>query len=336
MILVTGSTGFLGAHLLSRLLIEGYEPLALIRTPSKKQHFRKIFSYYKKDGENYLSNIKWIEADLLDIQSLLDALDGVKHIFHCAGAVSFEKKQKRHLYRANVEGTRNLVNAALYKNVQKICHVSSIAALGTAKDKKIITEDTHWEESKTKSFYSKTKYLAELEVWRGIAEGLNAVIVKPSVVLGPGDWSSGSPSLVKTFAGKPKFFTEGVNGYVDIRDVTKIMLTLMMDDEAKNEAYILNSENISYKQLFSMIAEALHVCAPSIKANKLMLNSAVVASKIFSLVTGKETTMNSSVARMALDKCYYSNEKIRNKLHYDFIPIKETIEYVCNKYLEDF
>ena len=336
MILVTGSTGFVGAHLLYRLLDEGHEPLALIRTPGKKKHVEKIFGFYTKNTGKYFSRIKWVEGDLLDIHSLLDALDGVTHVYHCAGSVSFEKKQKHTMYRANVEGTRNLVNAALDKNVHKICHVSSIAALGTTKNDAYLTEETLWEENKTKSFYSKTKFFAETEIWRGIAEGLEAVVVKPSVILGPGDWHNGSPSIIRTIAKKSKFYTDGVNGYVDIRDVTKIMTALMLDESATGEAYILNSQNTSYKELFQMIAEAIGVKPPSIKANALLLNSAVAAGKLYSLLPGKDEIITRPIARMALDKCYYSNEKICNKLNYSFIPIKETIHHVCNKYLEDF
>ncbi|MDO9615746.1 MAG: NAD-dependent epimerase/dehydratase family protein, partial [Bacteroidota bacterium] len=195
MILVTGGTGLVGAHLLYELTNSGLRVKALRRQQSNTDWVKKIFSYYTDQVETLFSQIEWVEGDILDYFSLEEALKGITSIYHCAAIVSFHGDDNDMMLNNNVKGTGNLIDAAIHNGVSKFCHVSSIAALGKTQDGSQITEDTYWTPSKRKTGYSLSKFFSEMEVWRGIEEGLEAVIVNPSIIIGPGNWDIGSPKL---------------------------------------------------------------------------------------------------------------------------------------------
>lgn len=329
MILVTGGTGLLGSHLLLRLCEECSVVYALNRKNSDTLHVKEIFKWYNK--ENLFYKIKWLEGDLTDIFSLHDALNHIEYVYHCAAVVSFNPQHKKLMQKINSEGTANLVNACLEKGIKKLCHVSSTAAIGKATNNEIITEDTPWKISKKNTYYSITKYNAEREVWRGIEEGLNAVIVNPCVIIGPGNWNKSSNSLFKTaYKGMP-FYTEGSNAFVDARDVANIMVTLMQSN-ISSERFLTISENVKFKDLFTWIAEAYEKKPPRIKISAWMSSVAWRLEKIRCYITRQEPRITKETA-MAANKNYsYSNKKIIDTIGYNFIPVKESIENACNFY----
>ena len=220
MILVTGGTGLVGAHLLYDLTSSGKKVRAIKRTSSDISVVKKVFSYYSADSENLLKNIEWVNAELSDVYSLLDAMEGVQEIYHCAAMVSFEKKKEEEMMKINIEGTANMVNAALAKSVSKFCHVSSIAALGRDEKGGFISEETFWKSSPDNSNYSISKYGAEREVWRAAEEGLNVVIVNPSLIIGGGNWTQSSSNMFSKGYKGIKYYSSGENGFIDVRDVS--------------------------------------------------------------------------------------------------------------------
>ena len=334
MILVTGGTGFLGAHLLVRLTSEGARVKALKRPASSTRLTEKIFSYYAKDPSEQLQRVEWIDGDLTDICSLLEAFEGVEQLYHAAAMVSLNSGDHRQMEDANVAGTANVVNAALEKKVEKLCYVSSIGALGYEADNKIITEETPWDPSKNKSLYSKSKYNAEMEVWRGIAEGLNAVIVNPGVILGPGDWQQGSPRLFSTVYKGLKFYPPGTNGFVDVNDVVTAMIRLTERD-VKEERFIVVSENLSYQQLFNQIADALGVVAPKYKAGKLLGEAGWRGAKAISLLTGKQPVITRDAIRSSGRSYVYSSDKLLNTIDLKMMPVKESVARTAKLFLQD-
>ena len=332
MILVTGGTGFLGAHLLFHLSHREEKIRAVKRHSSSLETAKKIFSFYAEEIGPFWNKIEWVDADVLDIVSLEEVMEGVDTLYHTAAVVSYDPSEREMMMETNIQGTANVMDTARIAGIKKVCHVSSIAALGRAGNNGITDEETPWTDKKDISAYSLSKFEAEREVWRAMAEGLNAVIVNPSVILGPGDWNKGTCKLFKMVHDGLKVYTTGVNGYVDVNDVAKAMI-LLTESEISGERFVLNSENISYKELFTMMAEALHVSPPQIRAGKFLTQVAWRVLKWKSLFTGKPPFITRDLARTAGNRYFYSSEKIKHATGFRFAPVKETIRYTAELFL---
>lgn len=335
MILITGSTGLVGSHILFDLVNSGKTVRALIRKKGNMEKLKKVFSYYSEDCDKLFKKIEFVEGDLLDVYSLEEAMNGVKKVYNCAGFVSFYNKDKDKLSQVNVNGTANLVNAALEAKVKKICHVSSVAALGRVENNGTIDEKTKWQTSKYNSFYAISKYGSEMEIWRGVHEGLEAVIVNPTIILGSGHWDSASSKLFKTVWKNLLFYTKGLNGFVDVRDVSKTMI-LLMESDIKNELFLINSENVAYKRLFDLVAENLGKPKPSIKANRFISEIAWRILKTGDFLFNIEPIITKETAKTANNKYYYSNKKITEAFDYKFINIEQSIKDITKLFLKDF
>lgn len=333
MILVTGGTGLLGAHLLFDLLQKEEKVKAIKRSNSSLNTIRNIFSFYTSEVNALLQKIEWIDAELGDYYSLENALKGVKRVYHCAATVSFHKKDKDIMMKTNVLGTRNLVNACLYQNIEKFIYVSSIAALGRALENEITTEKTPWKDSDKTSAYSISKHDGELEVWRAMAEGLSAVIINPSVIIGPGDWSKGSPQLYSLVNKGLKYYTTGINGYVYVRDVSRAMITLM-ESEIADERFIVNGEDLSYLELFNMIAKALKKPYPTVKVKLWMMEVAWRTSKVKSWLTSTPPLITKSTARSSMQEYTYSSKKLIDALDFKYTALQRGIQYTADCFPE--
>lgn len=332
MILVTGGSGMLGAHVLFTLMNAGEKVRAIKRASSDLSQIKKIFSFYSSKSVQLFQQIEWINADLLDIFSLEDALTDVSQVYHCAAMVSFNKKDQQRMLENNVIGTAHLVNACLQHKIEKLVHVSSIAALGRARKGELTTEKTPWKDSDKDSPYSISKYRSELEVWRGMAEGLNAVIINPSVILGPGDWSKGSPKFFPLIAKGMKFYSHATNGYVGVKDVANVMIQLMNSD-ISGERYIVNAENLSYLEVFNMIAKSIGAKFPSIEAKSWMLNLGWRLAKIPAIFSGKTPQFTRSTARSFMHSYEYSSEKLEDATGYEFTAMQKVIGEIGEIYL---
>ncbi len=334
MILVTGGTGLVGAHLLYQLTQKEGKVRALRRSSSSVQQTKKTFSYYTSKPEKYYSRIEWVEGDILDIDSLLQAMDGVEKVYHTAAMVSFNPKDKAEIMETNVTGTANVVNACLEKKIERLCYVSSIAALGRAGNNGITTEKSEWKNSQKISSYSFSKYEAEREVWRGIAEGLKAVIINPAIILGAGNFNTGSSRMFQTVYNGLMFYTRGVNGYVDVNDVAKAMI-LLMEGNFSGERFILSSEDLSYKKLFEMMAQSLGVKPPRHKAGMVLSELSWRLLKVHSLLTGKKPLITRQTAKTANRFYRYSNEKFVKATGMRFMPMTESIKKTAEIFLKD-
>jgi len=313
--LITGANGLVGSYLCRYLLQKGEK----VRDLKRKNCNLKLV-------EDISDKIEWAEGDILDISSLDEAMNGVKKVYHCAAIISYARKHAEKMMLVNAEGTANIVNAALYNKVEKLVYISSIAALGrTGKENEVVSEDTPWERKNLTSDYSVSKFLAEREVWRSIAEGLNAVILNPSIIVGAGNWDAGSCKLFSTVYKGFKFYTGGVTGYVDVRDVVKISEHLMNSD-ISNERFIICSDNISYHEFLTSIANALGVKGPNIKAGKFLSSLAWRAEWLKARFNNKEPSVTKQTAYIANKKVFFNNTKIKDAIKYNFIPIKTSIE----------
>jgi dihydroflavonol-4-reductase len=316
MILVTGATGFLGAELIHQLTAQNNRVRALKRSTSVIPDLIK--------GNDL---IEWFIADINEPETLADAFDSVTQVYHCAAFISFNPRDKAKLLKINIEGTSNLVNLCLENNV-RLLHVSSIAALGNAKKGELITEKDFWEYDPHVHAYAISKYEGEMEVWRGIAEGLDAVIVNPAVIIGKNAGFEGSGAIFKLVRDGLKFYTDGATGIVDVVDVAKCMI-LLMNSEISAERYTLSADNLNYKDFFTAIAEGFGIKAPSIEAKPWMLGLAWRAAKLASIFTGAAPALTRDSARSSFNLSYYSNEKIKTTININFKPLTESIREVC-------
>ena len=263
MILVTGGTGLVGSHLLYHLCLENDKIRAIYRTKSTLEKVKKVFSFYA-NTDFLFDKIEWIKADITDIPSMIPAFVNVKKVYHCAAFISFNSKDYRKMRKVNIYGTANLVNLCIDAKIDKLCFVSSIAAVGDSINGNLISEENEWNKELDNSGYSITKFGAEMEVWRASQEDIEVVIVNPGVILGSGFWDSGSGKLFSKVYNGFKYYTEGVTGFVSVQDVVKPMIQLM-NASVKNERFILVSENKTYKQIFDLIANAFGKKRPSKK-----------------------------------------------------------------------
>ena len=337
MIFITGCTGLLGSHLVAEI-IKGQKSKVksqiklLCRKNSDLSLLKNVLSRY--DFDEIPNNIEFVYGDILDYDVLEETMRDVDEVYHCAAVVSFDASDKNSLMRVNVEGTRNMVNAALQCGVKKFCHVSSIAALGRALEGETIDEESPWTHSKNNSVYSNSKHEGEMEVWRGIAEGLNATIVNPSLILGAGKWDSSSCELFNTIAKGFPFYTTGINGFVDVKDVARAMI-MLMEKNKFGQRYCLNGALISYQDLFKLMADNFKVKAPYIKVGKFLSEIAWRVFWLIGKIKGKKPLITKETARTATRRYSYSSAKIIKELNFTFTPIEESVREICENFKLD-
>ncbi len=317
MILVTGAGGLVGSHLVKQLVSEGNKVRAIYRSTIPLPEVADA--------------VEWIKGDILDIVSLEEAMKGVQQVYHCAAAVTFNPKKKALLHQTNVEGTANVVNACLNEGISKLLFVSSVAALGRIREDVPIDEEMNWSEETSNSEYGKSKYFAEMEVWRGIGEGLNAVIVNPVIILGAGDWTKGSSEIFKSAYDEFPWYTEGISGFVDVTDVVRAMI-LLMESANTAERYILSAENLPFREVFTQIAKNFGKKPPHRKVTPLL--SAIVwrIEAVKACFTGKDPLLTKETARTATAKVYFDNNKFKLFfVNFQYTPVAVSLKRICRE-----
>ena len=332
MILVTGGTGLVGAHLLYHLIKNDEKVRAIYRSEEKIEKVKEVFSFYS-DNTSLISKIEWFKADITDVPAMIPAFVGVKKVYHCAALISFNPKDYREMRKVNIHGTAIIVNLSIDAKIKKICFVGSIASVGDSLNGNIITEDCEWNSQEDNSGYSITKFGAEMEVWRAGQEGVEVVIVNPGVILGSGFFNSGSGKLFNQVYNGFKFYTEGVTGFVGVKDVVEVMIKLM-ESTIKNERFILVSENKSFKEIFFSIADSLGKKRPSKKIKLWQTSIFWRVSSLLSLITGKEPLLSKYSAKSAHSFSKYSSEKIENSLSFQFEEIDKVIKRVSKNFIQ--
>lgn len=314
-----------GSHLLYLLTEKGYPVRAIYRNRKNIIETEKIFRFYKEDVQKQLDLIEWVEADVTDYYVLEDALKGIKHVYHAAARVSFNPGESELMLRVNTEGTANLMNACLQAGIEKVCYVSSVSSLGKKLESKIIDENVEWQPDDYRSAYSYSKFRAEMEVWRASKEGLPVVIVNPAVVIGPVNWKRSSGRLFYSVQKGMPFYTNGGAGFVDVRDVVHAAI-MLMESDVVNERYILNSENLTYREFFTIVAQALGKRPPYIKATRWITELGWRINLVLCSIAGKAPAITKDTARTAHSESYYSAEKFSKQFDYHFLPITEAVE----------
>ena len=324
MILVTGGTGFLGAYIIKNLIEKGL-PVRALRRSANLPFFI---------SPSILNKVEWVEGDVLDVLALNDAMEGVDAVIHAAAIVSFNKKDRTNMYLTNVEGTANVVNAAIENNVSRFIHLSSVASIGRTAKPELVSENKKWEEGKNNTHYAISKHKAELEVWRGFAEGLEGVILNPSTILGFGNWHQSSCTIFKNAYKEFPWYTNGVNGFVGVEDVAEATVQFLKST-INNKRFIINAENISFQQLFNTIAAGFNKQPPHREATPLLGEIAWRLEALKSFITGNKPLLTSETAKVAQSVTRFDNAALLNALpDFTFQPLSVVIKNACLKYKE--
>jgi dihydroflavonol-4-reductase len=322
-ILVTGGSGFIGAYIIKELVEKGYAVRAMRHS--------KAAPFFIPAHIN--AKVEWVMGDVLDVVSLNEAMNGIDAVIHAAAKVSFHDSERRTLNKINIDGTANVVNIALENNIRRFVHISSVAAIGRTVTGETVTEEKKWLPGKWHTTYAISKYHAEVEVWRGAAEGLNSVIVNPSTVLGYGDWNMSSCAIFKSVYNEFPWFTKGINGFVAVADVAKATV-LLMESEHSDERFIVNGDNWSFQQLFNTIADGFGKKHPHKEATPSMGSIAWRIEKLKSLFSGKKPLLTRESARVAQSITYFDNSKLLKALPgFSFTPLEKAIKKDCEQYL---
>lgn len=319
-VFITGATGFVGSHIARRYLAAEYRVEALTRTKGNAGLLADV-----------ANQITWHEGDIMDIPSLEAAITKGSDVIHAAAVVSFAPKDHKRMSQINAEGTANVVNVCLSTGIRKLGYVSSVAALGRPDNKRGTTapvrlnEDQKWEDSPNNSAYAKSKYRAELEVWRGVAEGLSAVVVNPSLVLGEGDWTRSSVQLFKYVFDKKPFYPAGLANYVDVLDVAESLFQLMEADKIINERFILNAGTIPYKELLEQMAAALHKRPPRMRMPPALTHLLWPVEAVRAWLMGSNPLITRETARSSSSRYAFEGHKIVDTIDFQYRPLSETL-----------
>ncbi len=315
MIIVTGASGLVGSHLIQSLLEKGISVRALYRSTIP------VFNNAEK--------VNWVKGDILDVSSLEEAMHGVTQVYHCAAIVAFTPKLADAMLQANIEGTANVVNACINHQVQKLVYVSSVAALGRIREDAPVNETMNWTPETSNSVYGKSKYLAEMEVWRGMGEGLNVAVVNPVIILGAGDWNKGSSEIFKSAYDEFPWYTKGVSGFVDVMDVIDAM-QLLMNSNVQGQRYIISGANVAYKEIFTRIAEAFKKRPPYKRVTPLIAAIVWRLEAIKGMITGKAPLLTKETAATAQAVVHFDNTKFLKAFPaFTYRSLDETIPRAC-------
>lgn len=317
MIFVTGGSGLVGSQLIKKLDASGNKVKALY--------------HHTKPDDGY-KNVEWVQGDIADILFLEEVLQGIEQVYHCAAIVSFNPKDKKEMYETNVKGTANMVNAAISAGIKKFLFVSSVSALGRLRYNEMVNESMQWSTETSNSEYGHTKFLSEMEVWRGEGEGLETVIVNPTIILGPADWNKGSSAIFKNVYHEFPWYSEGVTGYADVKDVVNAMLQLMNSD-IHGEKFILSAVNKTYRELFILIAKEFGKKHPYKEVTPFLAAIVWRLEALKSRFTGKNPLITKETAATAQAKVFFDNSKLLKFLpSFSYTPFEETIKRVCAEY----
>ncbi len=331
MILVSGGTGFLGSHLLLYLLRKDHQIRAIYRNPLSLQKTKHLFSLYHPSPQEMFNKIEWVHADINNITELDDIFEGIEQVYHTAAVVDLSGKEKDLMELVNIEGTKNMLQYSLDHKIKKFLYVSSIAALGGYDNP--VTEKTYWSWKENSGEYAKTKFLAEMEVWRATQEGLNAIIVNPSVILGAGFWKEGSGKFFSFIDKGFPFYTKGASGFVDVWDVVKAMYQLM-ESKIKNDSFIVSAENLSYQYLLKSIAQAMQKKAPYFEIKPWMMYP-VKSLNFISRILIRKNIMEPALIHSLFSQNHYSSGKLQEALNFQYIPMEISIKNIAEKYKQD-
>ena len=322
-IFITGATGLLGSHVLRLFLERGYTNIVALRQKSSRMDLVADVN----------DRVTWIDGDILNTQSLDEGMQGAAWVVHTAALISYEKRMEKKQYDVNVDGTTNVVNMALHHGVEKLVHISSISVFTRTGGEQYVDEKTEWEPTPYTSHYGLTKHLAELEVRRGEAEGLQVAIVNPTIIFGSGFWKEGSTSFFYKGARGLKFYPTGANGYVDVRDVACLCI-LRLEKGVSSERMIANGINSPLIDVFKQIAKLVGNRPPFIRLSPPMTEIAWRLLWPYEFITGRESLISKPTARTTACKLHFDNARSLSVPGFSYTPFEKTLADMAELYKE--
>ncbi len=324
-VFITGATGFLGSYIVRKLIDEGFENVyCLKRNNARTELLRK-----------YQQKINWLEGDILDTPMLMDILPEMEVVIHAAAMVSFYTAGKKKMMQTAKDGTANLVNISLENNIKKFIHISSVSALGRRREEETISEKNIFSHSHYDTTYGLTKFLAEQEVWRGHAEGLNVTILNPSIILGAGRWNENSTQIFKKVYDGLKFYPGGSTGWVDVRDMASVVHHCVINDY-NGERYIISSENITYQKMFELIAKNIGVAPPRKLLGNRLASILWRFEALKSYFSNHIPIVTKETIRSMAAKSSYDNTKSISELGINYHSIEKTVTDCCKVFMESY
>ena len=321
-VLVTGGTGFLGAYILEHLLLQGFEVRALRRSA----HYPFFIE------RSILERVEWVDGDILDPVSLYDAMENMDAVVHAAAVVSFAPEERRRMYSVNVDGTANVVNIALERNIKRLVHISSVAALGRTTVAQMVDEEKKWENNANNTHYALSKHAAEMQVWRGFAEGLEGVVLNPATILGFGDWHQSSCAIFRNAYNEFPWYSRGLNGFVGVEDVAEAAVRFL-GSGISHKKFIVSAQNLGFQELFTFIAEGFGKKPPHREATPILGKIAWRLEALRAGISGNKPLLTRETSRIALSKTSFDNRRILDALPgFYFKPVKDVIFSACEKY----
>ena len=333
MVLVTGGTGLVGAHLLLRLVEKGDSVRAIHRTGSNLERVKKVFGYYCENANELFEKIEWIEADLNDIPKLEIAFESITHVYHAAALISFDPSNYKKLQKVNTEGTANIVNLCIANCIEKLGYVSTIGAIGKSPEGVKADEENEWTPQEA-NVYGLTKHAAEMEVWRGSQEGLDIVMLNPGVIIGPGFWDTGSGALFTIAKKGHSYYPPGGTGFVTVHDVVRLLIQLT-ESSVKNERFITVAQNLTYLEILTKIAIEFGLKPPKRQLKFWQLEIGRWVDWLKHLITKKGRRITKSSIRSLKQRQIFDSRKVKRALHFQFEPLEDVIAFSCRKFEQE-
>lgn len=316
-ILVTGGTGLLGSYLLRWFKKQGYSNLT-----GTFQNPKAVIP------EDLQQGVVWKRLRLPDIPDAFDVIANQDWVIHSAGLVSYFKEDKYKLLEVNQQGTEHIVNACIAHDIQHLVYIGSISALGKEANHVTLTESNPWLQNKFSTSYALSKYLGEVEAWRGAAEGLNVSVILPSIILGSGDWHRSSLQLVDRVVNATPLYPGGRTGYVDVRDVAAFCGNLL-ENNLSGDRWILSAQNMTYKEIYEQLGNALSLKRTFREAPRLLAKYVLLATNLKSGRLSFPEFVDQVYASF-----YYDNSKSKTLSGFQYRPMEETLRDVAKAYLK--
>lgn len=322
----------MGSHLLLDLAKTEDSIRAIYREGSSFDAVKKIFALNlsKAEADEHFNKIEWVQAPLDDIPALTAAFAGIKKVYHSAALVSFNPADTAELRKTNIEGTANIINLCIYFKVQKLCYISSVATMGLTIGEDYVTEDFTWHPENDHTEYAISKHGAEIEVWRASQEGVPVMILNPGIILGAGSWRKGSCLIFKKVDDGLNYHFPKVTGFVGVKDVAAAAVKAM-ESEIKNEQYIVVAENISFRKVLQFVAAYLDKPAPQKQLKPWMVYLGWIFQSVSAWFGGKKLIRKGD-HKSLFEDTFYSNEKIKEQLNFEFTPMEEVINETAGYY----
>lgn len=337
-VLVTGGSGFVGTYVLYELLKAGFSVSATRRESSDLTVSKKVFQHLNEMEKSSVDfeQINWELCDLLDPNAVSQVVSQHHRVIHTAASVSFQPREREAILQNNIDGTAHVVDACLEHKIAQLVHLSSVGGLPNP-DKKEELDESFLDSTffRFETTYGESKYRSEMEVWRGLGEGLTVTVLNPGIILGAWRFVNSSTQMFRSMFNGLPFYSNGLTGFVDVRDVARSAVRSLNHDLAKGSRFILVGDNLSYRDFLWKVSDALGVKRPKMAAGKKMSYLVGFVAEMWARLTSSKAFITREIAQSANRRTRFNNKKARQTFEFSFEPIDETIQWTAQFFLNN-